>query len=57
MNSNSKLAILSIILVQQSQLQREDNFVLIATCGFYFNVIRTGTRKDSCKRSVRKEVA
>jgi len=30
MNSNSKLAILIIILVQQSQLQREDNFVRIA---------------------------
>jgi len=31
MNSNSKLAILIIIiLVQQAQLQREDNFVRVA---------------------------
>jgi len=30
MNSNSKLAILFIILVEQSQLQREDNFVRVA---------------------------
>jgi len=30
MNTNSKLAILIIILVQPSQLQREDNFIQIA---------------------------